>query len=390
MSDRPEHQADRSIAVVCGDITAALNRRRELMEECVKSTGCKPLFVCAPADHQYIEQIERIGFRCRVIENDKQSLHPLSAFAYFRAVYRILAEERPDEVFVFHLLSIVATARACGRLGIRCHALFAGLGYIFSDQQSWKRGAAKALTVLLMRSCLKRATTVFFQNPDDCQTLRDSNVLAPKTNVVVVNGSGVSLERFQQSEPQIDGPVVFLLVSRILRDKGIPEYYQAAKELRRKYGSEVRVQLLGPFDRNPNSMSPEQIQAWHDEGTIEYLGVTDDVRPFLRNMSVFTLPSFYMEGTPKTILESLAVGRPIITTTSRGCREPVNDGENGILVAPKNVEELVKAMEFFVINRSEISKMGQRSRELARDKYDVRKVNRQMLEEMNWVQRSAG
>ncbi len=370
------------IAVVCGDITAALNRRPELMKAFAACSDRRPLFVCPQSEPAHFDAMKEMGFDCEVVESDKQSLNPLANMAYFQQIASCLEKHRPDEVFAFHMLPILASARACKRLGIRCHCLFAGLGYVFSDEKKLKRRMTEFITVRLLKSNLNAVDTIFVQNPDDRKTLADRNVFGPATNVVVVNGSGVSLERFPYSPPDTEGPVVFLLISRILRDKGIPEYHEAARRLREKWGDQVRVQILGPFDKNPTAMSPAQMSQWHDEGIIEYLGVTEDVRPYLKRMSVFTLPSFYMEGTPKTILESMATGRPIITTTSRGCKETVVEGQNGFLIEPRNIDSLFEAMDYFVTNREMVEVMGKKSREIAQDRYDVQKVNRRMLDEM--------
>ena len=168
----------------------------------------------------------------------------------------------------------------------------------------------------------------------------------------------------------------------MLRQKGLPEYYAAAKKLKSEFGEQVRFQLLGPFDNNPDIMPRETIELWHREGVVEYLGVTEDVRPLLKAMDVFVLPSYYMEGTPKIILESLAIGRPIITCDSRGCRETVNDGVNGFLIEPKNTEQLYDAMKAFVENPDLVERMGNASHKLAVNRYDVNKVNQTMLKTM--------
>lgn len=371
----------RKLTVVCGDVTAALNRRPQLMKRFIEMDP-QARFVCPGHEPKYLDQIREMGFDVHIIDSNKQSLNPLSDLAYYREIRKYLQSNRPDDVFVFHLKPIMHTAQACRRLGIRCHALFAGLGFVFSEEKSLKRVAARALVSKWLKSSLKKTTTVFFQNPDDRNTLEQAGILSSQSNVVVVNGSGVDMDDFPFTPVRTEDPVTFLLIARILRDKGIPEYYEAAKRLRDKYGDQVRVQLLGPFDDNPNIMSRETIDQWHREGMIEYLGVTDDVRPFLKDMSIFVLPSFYMEGTPKTILESLAIGRAIITTDSRGCRETVQHETNGFLIPPRDVEALYAAMEHFVENRNAISEMGQASFDYARAKYDVNKVNQGMIDEM--------
>ena len=374
----------KTIAVVCGDITAALNRRNELMQ-LFHSSSDRALFFCPEHETRFYDEIKELGFELTVTPNNKQSLNPFNDLSYFRTIYAELKKNRPDHVFIFHMKQILYAGLACRMLGIKYHCLFAGLGYLFSEEQSLKRKVAKGLSTRALKSALKRANTIFFQNPDDLKTFQNHGILGKGSNPVVVNGSGVALERFEYTEAKPAKPVTYLCIARILRDKGLPELYEASKRLKAKWGDDIRVQLMGPFDENPNSMKREEIDRWHDEGIIEYLGVTDDVRPFLRDASVFTLPSFYMEGTPKIILESLAIGRAIITTDSRGCRETIDDGKNGILIQPKDVDNLVEAMEAYLNDPELIRQHGEASRHLAETRYDVRKVNQQMVLEMGLV-----
>ncbi|MEM7452753.1 MAG: glycosyltransferase family 4 protein [Planctomycetota bacterium] len=370
-----------SIAVVCGDITAALNRRPELMQ-LFRSSCEKAYFFCPEHDQKYFDQIEELGFELTITPVNTQGMNPVHDVGYFRRIYKLLKEKRPDHVFVFHIKQILYTSLACRMLGIKCHCLFAGLGYLFSEEQSFKRRMVGSLATRMLRSALKRATTVFFQNPDDYETFNKRRILSRDANAVVVDGSGVSLTDFPFSDPTGELPITFLLIARILRDKGLPEYYAAAKDLKSRWGDRINCQLMGPFDDNPNSMSREEIDKWHNEGIIEYLGVTEDVRPYLKAASVFVLPSFYMEGTPKIILESLATGLPVITTNSRGCRETVIDGQNGILIEPRDIAGLTAAMESFLEDPGRTVPMGKASRELAETRYDVNKINARMAEVM--------
>jgi glycosyltransferase involved in cell wall biosynthesis len=163
----------------------------------------------------------------------------------------------------------------------------------------------------------------------------------------------------------------------LLRDKGIVEYAEAARRLKPRYPT-ARFQLVGPHDANPSAISRQQLEAWRSEGIIEYSGATDDVRSFLAGAGVFVLPS-YREGTPMSVLEAMATGRPIVTTDVPGCRETVVPGENGFLVPAKDVAALAAAMERFIVAPELIPKMGRRSREIAVEKFDVRAVNAVIL-----------
>ena len=144
----------------------------------------------------------------------------------------------------------------------------------------------------------------------------------------------------------------------------------------------MKFKLVGWYDGKSDSISKHELNGWMKSGTIDYLGVIEDIKTVIANCSVYVLPSFYGEGIPRTVLEAMAMGRPIITTDVAGCRQTVIDGENGLLVPAKSVDKLVEAMSFFIINPKLIIPMGLASRKIAEQKYDVRKVNASMLKEM--------
>ena len=170
------------------------------------------------------------------------------------------------------------------------------------------------------------------------------------------------------------------MIARLLGDKGVREYAKAAREIRSSNPG-IRFGLVGWVDENPDAISKDELHIWVEEGAIEYLGRLDDVRSAIADSTVYVLPS-YREGTPRTVLEAMAMGRPIITTDAPGCRETVVEGENGYLVPVKSVDALVGAMQKFVDDPDLAARMGRRSRQIAEEKYDVHKVNAVMLREM--------
>jgi len=226
---------------------------------------------------------------------------------------------------------------------------------------------------------LRNNTKVFFQNPDDQELFTSMNLVSGCEQCVLINGSGVDIEYYRETPP-VTERIVFLLIARLISDKGINEYVEAARRIKQDY-PEVVFRLVGPFDSNPSAIPKKKIEKWHDEGVIEYLGKTRDVRPYIAESSVYVLPS-YREGTPRTVLEAMSMGRPIITSDAPGCRETVIEGKNGYLVRVKDVDGLVQALERFILNPKLISMMGKESRKIAVKKYDVRKVNATILETM--------
>ena len=195
---------------------------------------------------------------------------------------------------------------------------------------------------------------------------------------MVVNGSGIDLAEYAVAP--VPAAPRFLLIARLLGDKGVREYAEAARRLRRQH-PQARFSLVGWIDDSPDAIAQRELDGWVAEGALEFLGRLADVRPAIAAASVYVLPSYH-EGTPRTVLEAMAMGRAIITTDAPGCRETVMEGNNGLLIPVRSVPALVEAMERFIAEPGLAERMGRRSRQVAEAKYDVRKVNAVMLREM--------
>ena len=236
----------------------------------------------------------------------------------------------------------------------------------------------------LYAQALKYAHKVFFQNPDDLKLFEDMRLLEANKPAVVVNGSGVNVQDFEVMPLPINeqGKVraSFLLIARLLGDKGIREYMVAARSIKAQY-PEAEFHLVGWIDDNPSAISQQELETWVNDKIVNYWGKLSDVRPAIAASSVYVLPS-YREGTPRTVLEAMAMGRAVITTDAPGCRETVSHGVNGYLVAVKSVDQLVQSMQYFIEDPKLMISMGQRSREIALNKYDVHQVNKHMMTEM--------
>jgi len=261
----------------------------------------------------------------------------------------------------------------------RRYALVTGLGYLFIRDGSARQWVVRRLALPLLRAGLASSTAVFVQNPDDRKDLIREGVLRSEHPSERFWGSGVDLETFAPC-PLPKGAPVFLLVARLLRDKGIHEFVAAARQVRRRAPG-ARFVLVGPHDPNPAGISERELQGWRDEGVVEVAGPTDDVRPYLAACTVYVLPS-YREGTPRSVLEAMAVGRPVITTDAPGCRETVDDGVNGFLVPVKDAGAIAGAMLAYIASPELVAAHAQESLRLARERFDVRKVNDAMLHAM--------
>lgn len=301
----------------------------------------------------------------------------MSDLGLLLAIYRIMRTLDVDVVLPYTVKPVIYGTIAAWLAGVpRRYALVTGLGYAFTQQ---RQGLLTRIIYLLYRFALSKAHKVFFQNPDDERLFRELGLLPVSVPSVVVNGSGVDVAAFTVM-PLPSGLPAFLLIGRLLGDKGLREYAEAARRVRAVCPG-AHFRLVGWIDTNPDAIAQSELDAWIADGTLEFLGKLDDVRPAIADCTVYVLPSF-REGTPRTVLEAMAMGRPIITTDAPGCRETVVDGENGFLVPVKSVDALVHAMLKFIEDPTLAVRMGKCSREIAEDKYDVHKVNAVMLREM--------
>lgn len=355
--------------------------RLELLRA-IRSYGHE-VFVLAPErDEPVLAALEDIGVTFVQLPMARAGRNVLQDVETFLALRSIIRRLKPDVVLAYTMKPIIYGCLAARLAGIADrYALVTGLGYSFSDRgPSTIRTAVRVISVLLCRLALKGARRVFVYNDADRADLIRHRLVETETVLRAVPGSGVDLEMFRQSEPPRGDPV-FLLIARLIRDKGIVEFVEAARKVRKRFPN-ARWRILGAYDPSPAAISPDEVEAWVEEGTVEYLGETRDVRPFLEACSVLVLPTYYREGIPRSILEALATGRPVITTDAPGCRETVVPGVNGWLVGPRDVESLAEAMTRFASRPELISIMGRASRELAEARFDVHDINRLLLQEM--------
>jgi len=295
----------------------------------------------------------------------------------FWSLFALMRRIRPGVVLGYTIKPVVYGLLAAWIARVpRRFALITGLGYAFTSGRS---GPLTRLIQKLYGFALRRARKVFFQNSDDEALFREHRILVESTPSAVVNGSGIDLDAYG-AQPLPNVPARFLMIGRLLGDKGVREYVLAAQRMRTLH-PDARFGLVGWIDDNPDAISKTELDSWVEKGSIDFLGRLDDVRPAIAAASVYVLPS-YREGTPRTVLEAMSMGRAIITTDAPGCRETVIDGENGFLVRTHSVDDLVSAMHKFIDDPALATTMGQRSREIAEEKYDVHKINAVMLREM--------
>ncbi len=348
----------------------AYNFRGDLVREII---ACGYEVVVTGPNRDHVDKIEALGARFVEIPMDKNGVDPVSDLRYERALYKLFCAEKPDAVLGYTSKPVIYGSLAAKRAGVpHVAAMLTGLGYAFT-QRTAKARAIRLVMSALYKLALGRADTVIFQNPDDQKRFVKAGLVREEKSRVV-SGSGVNTEKFAVA-PLPQTPTFFML-SRVMYYKGIREYLAACRKVKQKH-PEVRCMLLGACENIQDSLSEAQLQPYIDDGTIEHFGETDDVAAYYRQCSVFVLPS-YSEGTPRTVLEAMSMGRAILTTDAPGCRETVIDGQNGFLVPVRDADALAERMIELIEHPARIAQMGAASAQYCRERFDVRKVNRDM------------
>ncbi|WP_339136095.1 MAG: glycosyltransferase family 4 protein [Candidatus Electrothrix sp. GW3-4] len=352
-----------------------VNFRGDFISTLVQS-GHQVTAMAAPASQETIIQLQSLGADFRAFPIQRNGLNPWNDFKTFISLYKIFCQEKPDIVFAYTIKPVIfgGFAISCLNKNVPFYALITGLGYVFEGKNTQRRLLRKIASWLYNLS-LRKATRVIFQNYDNQEKFVKKHIVSAD-KCAVVDGSGVDIKHFQVAQMKAGKPI-FLLIARLLQEKGIREYTRAARKVKERYPDAV-FNVLGPEDPSPDGVSITKIQAWHDKGIIQYLGVTDDVRPFLTSCHAYVLPSYH-EGMPRSVLEAMATGRPVLTTDTPGCRETVIQGENGFLVPVRNAEALAERMTWFIEHPEEWKRMGKRSREIAEEKFDVQKINKELM-----------
>lgn len=328
-------------------------------------------------------ELNALGVITHDISMQRTGMNPIADVKAMFALRRLMKEIKPNYFMGYTIKPVIYGNLAAWLAGVpHRFALITGLGYAFvDDDQSFKRKAVNQIVVRLYAAALKRCQTIFFQNHDDEALFRRLGIFGKNSTSIVVNGSGVPVSEYAfEPAPQSEAPVFFLM-ARLIAAKGVRVYAEAAKQIKQTH-PKARFIIAGSLDTNPDAISEQELNSWIENDIIDYRGRLSDVKPVLKECSVYVLPSYYREGVPRSILEALSVGRAVITTDSVGCRETVIDGVNGFLVPVKDAAALANAMLKFIEQPELIVTMGKRSREIAEQKYDVEIVNRQMLEGM--------
>ena len=309
----------------------------------------------------------------------KTGFNPLSDLRFLFKLIKLFRRLHPDMTIAYTIKPVIYFSIAARIVKVPfINSVITGLGYVFINN-SFRQKIARFIALNLYKIALAFNQKVFFLNPDDQEEFLKLGMVKP-SQCELINGSGVDLKHFSYS-PWKNKKPSFILIARMLKEKGIMEFIQAA-EIVKKSHPDIEFNIVGPSDTGPSAIKTEKFQKYINEGLISYHGFKKDVRSFLRNSAVYVLPS-YREGLPKTSLEAMAVGRAIITTDTAGCRETVKNGVNGYLIPPRNSSALAQAMLKFIDNPSLAQKMGQASRKLVENKFSVDEVNESLISCLN-------
>ena len=327
----------------------------------LKAAGYEPM-VIAPVDPAAEQRMADMGVERIVIGMERSGLNPFAELRLMLTYRRLLKNLRPIAYLGFTIKPNIYGGIAARLTGVPLIANISGLGTVFL-----KRGWLQALVSRLYRFAFKRAVVTFFQNPDDLAVFVDRG-LVNQAQARLLPGSGVDLERFQPALP-MPGPDTFLFVGRLLGDKGVREFVEAARIVQSEV-PEARFQLLGPIDEgNRSAVTKREVDHWVAEGTVDYLGAAEDVRPYIGRATAVVLPS-YREGLPRSLLEAAAMARPLIASDVPGCRELVEPGVNGFLCEVRNASSLAKALKMIMKTSGEArSRMGEASRQMVERHY---------------------
>lgn len=332
----------------------------------------------APND-EYAERVSSLGCNFIALPMDNKGTNPFKDAVLLWRYWRLLYSLRPDVFLGFTVKPNIYGSLAARIFGISVINNIAGLGSVF-NKNNW----LTVLVQLLYRLALSRSTKIFFQNQDDLVAFVDHGFVNPNL-AERLPGSGVNLEKFKpQNSNRNDTQVKFLLVARMLWEKGVGEYVQAADELIQK-NPNARFSLLGFLDvKNPNAISRDQMDVWINNNNIDYLGMSDDVQNVMSQYDVIVLPSKYKEGTPRSLLEAAAMAKPIVTTNTPGCRDVVDDGVTGFLCVPGDANDLSRAMGLILnMTPDERRAMGYRGRLKAESMFDERLVIKKYLQSIS-------
>ena len=369
------------VALIGNVASMMVNFRGYLIKD-LSDRGVRVFCFCVDYDEESRAKIRVLGGEPVDFSLNSKGLNPFLDFFATFDLYKKLKSEKFDVVMPYFVKPVLFGGLAAKLAGVpRVVGMIEGLGNAFVeyDEFSLKRSLIKWMQILLYKVLLRNLDCLLLLNESDKLDLIDKYKIKVK-KVVVLGGIGVDLNEFSYvADLSIKAKSVgFIFVARLLREKGIFEFLEAAKQIKGE-GFDAEFVVLGGFDESVFALSREDMDGYTRSGIVKYPGFVNNVKEWVSGSSVFVLPSFYREGVPRSTQEAMALGKPVITTNVPGCRDTVEDGVNGFLIPPKDVSSLVVAMKRFLENPELIDVMGLASRSMAVSKFDVDAVNERII-----------
>ena len=374
------------ICIIGNTATSVLGFRIDLIKMLVANGNDVYAFVCEYKSHDLMK-IKELGVTPVIYMMKRGGLNPFADLQSLRELKQKITEIKPDIVFSYFTKPVVYGSLAA-RLSKtpKIIGMIEGLGTPFTvhkNGQSLKIKLIRFIQIRLYKIVFPFLDKIIFLNPDDPIDLIQENGIKYKKNAIEILGPiGLSLKEFPYTKWDDSQQVSFIFVARLLAEKGIFEYIDAAKLVKKKYPN-IIFKIIGGLDtENPYGLTKQELDDVIFSGAVEYSGFVTDVAKRIQDSAVFVLPSYYREGVPRSTQEAMAIGRPVITTDVPGCRETVVDGINGFLVPKWNPEALAEKMCYFIENPEQVNIMGLKSYQIAQEKFDAEKVNSKLIEIM--------
>lgn len=360
------------ILILTNSDSGLYNFRKELLDEMIKEG--EKIYISVPYGNR-IEYFKNMGCDCINTDIDRRGTNPIKDIKLFFKYLKILKQVKPDIVLTYTIKPNIYGGIACRYKKIKCIANVTGLGSSFQN-----KGLLKIFILKLYKIAFKKTYCIFFQNKDNLKFMIDNKVVQGKYRLIP--GSGVNLEYHKIIPYPENKKITFLFISRIIYEKGIDEYLEVAKEIKEKYPN-TEFHILGSCNEDKYTKIINKLEK---EGIVIYHGEVKDIREYQKISNCTIHPSFYQEGMSNVLLETLAAGRPVITTNRPGCRETVEEGINGYLVEEKNTDMLIETVEKFInLPYEEKKKMGLNGRKKVEEKFDRNIVINAYMEEIGKI-----
>ncbi|MBO8228672.1 glycosyltransferase family 4 protein [Prochlorococcus marinus XMU1414] len=370
----------KKILFIAGNARSLIANRKDLIFEILKRNY--EVSAAVPKEDM-LSEVKDLKIKIIPFYLSRLSNNPIKNILTIYYLYKIIREEKPYIIYSYTIKPVVLGTLAgfLANVPFR-YSMITGLGYTFSDRKNIKALIIRFISSLLYKLGISLSTKIFFQNNDDLKFFIKNKILLNPKKGIRVMGSGVNLDKFPPLPLPTD-QLNFLFVGRLIKEKGVNEFYKAAKNILENYPN-VKFTIVGGYNPNlPDSIEKSLLNKIQNTEGIKYVGHVKDIKPFLLKSSVFVLPSYYREGVPRASLEAMASSRPLITCNTVGCKDTVVDGFNGYLIPARNHKRLEEAMEIFIKNNDLIKSMGKNSLSFVKENFNSVDVNIMIMKNMD-------